>query len=90
MAGAAIEALAQRVPGGKPSPHEVRAIDRVLTAATQTAAASPVRDYMLDRIQRTAATQTTGPTSQANQAEFLRARAGLTRAVGTSPEVRLL
>jgi hypothetical protein len=67
----------------QPSPHEVRAITTVLAAATQTAAPSPVRDYMLERIQKAAATQTTGPAPQANQA---RARAGLTQAVGTSPE----
>ena len=90
MAGAAIEALAQRATSDEPSPHEVRAITAVLAAATQTTAPSPVRDYMLGRIQRAAATQTTGPAPQANQAEFLRARAGLTRAVGTSPEVRRL
>ena len=91
MAGAAIEALAQRATSDEPSPHEVRAITAVLAAATQTTAPSPVRDFMLGRIQRAAAaTQTTGPAPQANQAEFLRARAGLTRAVGTSPEVRRL
>ena len=91
MAGAAIEALAQRATSDEPSPHEVRAITAVLAAATQTTAPSPVRDYMLGRIQRAAAaTQTTGPAPQANQAEFLRARAGLTQAVGTSPEVRRL
>ena len=90
MAGAAIEALAQRATSDEPSPHEVRAITAVLAAATQTTAPSPVRDFMLGRIQRVAATQTTGPAPQANQAEFLRARAGLTQAVGTSPEVRRL
>ena len=90
MAGAAIEALAQRAAGGVPSPHEIRAINLVLTAATQTTAPSPVREYMLGRIQRTAATQTTGATTQANRAQFERARASLTRAVGTSPEVRRL
>ena len=91
MAGAAIEALAQRATSDEPSPHEVRAITAVLAAATQTTAPSPVRDFMLGRIQRAAAaTQTTGPAPQANQAEFLRARAGLTQAVGTSPEVRRL
>ena len=90
MAGAAIEALAQRATSDEPSPHEVRAITAVLAAATQTTAPSPVRDFMLGRIQRAAATQTTGPTTQANRAQFERARAGLTQAVGTSPEVRKL
>jgi hypothetical protein len=90
MAGAAIEALAQRATSEEPSPHEVRAITTVLASATHTAAPSPVRDFMLDRIQKVAATQTTGPAPQANQAEFLKARAGLTQAIGTSPEVRRL
>eukprot|EP01043_Picozoa_sp_COSAG02_P120100 COSAG02_NODE_56827_length_283_cov_1.119565_1_plen_66_part_10 len=65
--GAAIEALAQRATSEEPSPHEVRAITTVLAATTQTVAPSPVRDFMLDRIQKVVATQTTGPTSQANQ-----------------------
>ena len=72
MVGAAIEALVQRATSEEPSPHEARAINHVLTTATQTVAASPVWDFMLDRIQRTVATQTTGPTTQANQVEFLR------------------
>jgi hypothetical protein len=61
IAGAAIEALAQRATSEEPSPHEVRAINTVLAAATQTAAPSPVWDFMLGRIQKVAATQTTGP-----------------------------
>ncbi len=85
IAGAAIEALRFRSNSAQASPHEAVTVERLMTAATQSAAPSPVRETMLQRIQTT---QTKTPPVSQEQIET--AVRGLSDTVGVNFDPRRL